>query len=162
MISFLINSIGNSQSTSKCDFLFGYGFYEGYYLGGEYSFKKATQSISLSVGYDRLLNKEQECFNLGLGYDFVIFKNHKNILDKYQWSISNMAVLWQLEDEFYLWRAVSLIPSIRRKFVIIKRINMYLDVGPSFTIVLYNKRKTFREVGWPNNYMPNFRVAFIL
>jgi hypothetical protein len=151
---------GNAQYSSKFDFILGYGFYEGYYMGSEYYFKKDIHSMSLSIGYDKLINKKQVSYALALGYDYAIFKSHTNKFGQFKWSVSNRAVLWQLEDEFYLWKAISLIPSIRRKFIITKKINMSLDVGPSFTIVLFQKRKTFEEVGWPFNYMPNFRISF--
>ena len=157
----LSNQFGNAQLSSKLDLILGYGFYEGYYIGSEYYFKNDIHSMSLSIGYDRSINKDQESYSLMAGYDFAIFRSHKDILDKYKWSVSNRAVLWELEDEYYIWKAVSLIPSLRRKFVISKKINLSIDAGPAFIIVLSNERKTSEEVGWPYNYFANFRISFL-
>jgi len=159
-----ISQIGNSQLSSKSDIFFGYGFYEGYNVGGEYYFKTGIHSMSLSLGYDRLINKNnnQESLSFALAYNHAILRNHTNRTDNFKWSLSNRIVLWQLEDNYYLWRAISLIPSISRRFIISKNINLSIDAGPSFNIVLYNSRKTFKEVGWPYHVMPNCRVLFII
>lgn len=153
---------GNGQLTSKFDFFFGYGFYEGYNIGTEFHLKNDLHSMSLSGGYDRLINKKQESFSLTYAYNYAILRSCKNKSDKFKWHMSNRLVLWQLEDELYLWKAVSLIPSISRRFIIYKKITISFDVGPAFNIVLFNERKTFKEVGWPYHVMPNFRILFIL
>ena len=161
IIIFQINQTIYSQSLSKFDFFFGYGFYEGYNIGSEYYFNNNIHSMSLSVGYDKLKKRDQESFSLALSYNYSIFKSHKNNLNRFKWQINNKLVFWQLEDDLYLWRAVSLIPSISRKLIIYKNISFLFDVGPAFNIVLYNKRKTYKEVGWPYHVMPNFRILFI-
>ena len=161
-ITFLLAATsGLAQSPSKFDFFGGYGYYEGYNIGSGYYFDQRFHSMSLSIGYDRLKQNNQESFSLTLGYDFAIFRERTNNSENFKWHVSNRAVLWQLEDDFYLWRAVSLIPSISRRFNVYKSIDMSIDAGPSFNIVLYNKRKTFKEVGWPYHVMPNFRILFI-
>jgi hypothetical protein len=157
----LVVSTGLAQSPSKFDFFAGYGYYEGYNIGSEYYFDQRFHSISLSIGYDRLKRNNQESFSLTLGYNFAILRDHRNKSENFKWNVSNRAVLWQLEDDFYLWRAVSLIPSISRRFNVYKSIDMSIDAGPSFNIVLYNDRKTFKEVGWPYHVMPNARILFI-
>ena len=157
----LISAYGLAQSTSKFDFFAGYGYYEGYTIGSEYYFNQRYHSMNLSIGYDRLKHNNQESFALTLGYDFAIIRDRTNNSDNFKWHVSNRAVFWQLEDDFYLWRAVSLIPSISRRFNVFKSIDMSIDAGPSFNIVLYNKRKTFKEVGWPYHVMPNFRILII-
>jgi hypothetical protein len=162
VVLLFIVRIADSQSPPKFDFTCGYGFYEGYFVGSEFHFQNSLHSVSLSAGYDKSFRKNAVSYSLALGYDYALFKSHKDRNDRYMWSVSSRAVLWQLEDEHYLWRAVSLIYSIRRKFSITQKISMSLDVGPAFTIVLSNKRKTYEEVGWPYNYMPNFRISFIL
>lgn len=161
IVLLLINQFGKAQLSPKLDFAFGYGFYEGYYIGSEYYFKNDIHSISLSIGFDKSLSKYEESYSLMAGYDFAIFKSYKNSLDKYKWTVSNRAVLWKLEDDYYIWKAISLLPSLRRKIVISKKINMSIDVGPAFIIVLSNKRKTYEEVGWPYNYFANFRFSFL-
>ncbi len=159
---FVLSHILFAQETPKLDFFLGYGFYDGFTIGSEYYFREQMHSISLSGGYENLFRKEQETFSLAFDYSFAILKNSRNQLNNYNWHIDNRIVAWQLEDEFYLFRAVSVIPSVKRSIVLFNKITVSLDVGPSFNIILYNKRKTFEEVGWPYHIMPNFRLLFVL
>jgi hypothetical protein len=162
ILGFLLNQTMHAQLTSKFEFFAGYGYYEGYNIGSEYYFKSGLRSLSLSAGYDYLFNKEQKSFSMELGYNRVIYKNYKNEEQQYKWHLSNRVVVWQLEDKYYVWRAITLIPSLQRRFIIYKKINLSFDIGPAFNIVLYNKRKTSEGVGWPYHVMPNFRIICIL
>jgi hypothetical protein len=154
------NKTGNAQDQSKFDFFAGYGFYEGLNIGSEYFFPSQKQSLCFSIGYDNFTNKDQESISILLSHNLSIFRSHTNESGKYKWLLINKAVLWQLEDKYYIWRALSFIPSINRTFFFNKYFNLSLDAGPSFNIVLYNKRKTFYEVGWPYHVMPDFRILF--
>lgn len=151
----------SAQTHSNVEFFGGYGYYEGFHSGCEYYFNQRSHSINLSVGYNNIKRYNQVSYSLAIGYDFAIFRDRKNGSDNFKWNVSNRAVLWQLEDEYYLWRAISLIPSISRRFTIYKGLDMSVDAGPSFNIVLYNDRKTFREVGWPYHVLPNARILLI-
>lgn len=161
LLLFLNQSI-TAQLSSKFEFFAGYGYYEGYNLGNEYYFKSGLRSLSLSAGYDHSFIKQQESVSMELGYNRVIYKYHKNKLEQYKWHLSNRAVLWQLEDKYYVWRAVTLIPSLQRRFIVNKKLCLSFDVGPAFNIVIYDKRKTYEGVGWPYHVMPNFRIICAL
>ncbi len=162
ILLFVIGQTGYAQNPSNFDFFLGYGFYEGYNIGCEYNFKSDIHSISLSTGYERSLNKVEESFSLTFGYDHAILKNRLNTMKQFKWRLSSRFILWQLEDPYYLWRAISLIPSIDRRFMLSEKITLSVDFGPSFNIVLQNKRKTFEEVGWPYHIMPNCRILLVL
>jgi hypothetical protein len=97
-----------------------------------------------------------------MGYQHAILLSQKTGLSAYKWHIGCRAVFWQLDDPYYLWKAVSIIPSINRNLQILKKVKMNLDAGPAFNIVLSNKRKTFEQVGWPYHVMPELRMIFIL
>lgn len=157
-----LNQSGIAQGQSKFDFFLGYGYYQGYNIGSEYFLNPDKNSVSLSIGIDKLAKRNQESGSLTLGYNFPIFKKLKNDSEEFSWHMNNNLILWQLEDDYYLWRAISLLPSVNRKFIIYRNLKMSFDFGPSFNIVLLNKRKTYREVGWPYHVMPNFRILFIL
>jgi hypothetical protein len=158
---FLMCQTIKAQLLSKFNFFGGYGFYEGINLGSEYFFDSKKQSISLSMGFDNFTKKNQENMSVLFSYNLSIFRNYKVDPDKFKWHLNSKAVLWQLEDEYYLWRVVSIIPSINRIFYIYKNLKLSLDAGPSFNIVLYNKRKTYKEVGWPYHVMPDYRLLLI-
>jgi hypothetical protein len=104
---------------------------------------------------------KQENLALTFGHTIAIFRSHKNSADEFKWGFSQRMVAWQLTDEYYVWKGVSLIPALSRNFRWCKKVGISVDAGPSFTIVLYSKRKTFEEVGWPYHVMPDFRILFI-
>lgn len=158
-IAILICLNTHAQKTSTFDFFIGYGFYEGYNLGATCDLGSGTHSLSLSIGYDKLLKEENVA--LTLGHTIAIFRNCKNDAAEFKWGFSQRMVAWQLTDESYVWKAVSLIPALNRNFRLYKKVDISLDAGPSFTIVLYSRRKTFQEVGWPYHVMPDFRILFV-
>jgi hypothetical protein len=161
IVLLFFNQIGNSQISSKFDFFLGYGFYEGINAGAEFYFKSYTQSVSLSIGANNLFDKKQKYFALIPEYNIAIFRHRRNPDDLFKWHVNNKFVFWQLDDEYYKWRVISFIPSLNRQFSLFKKLSISIDAGPSFNLVIYNKRKTFKEVGWPYHVLPNIRVKFI-
>jgi hypothetical protein len=155
----LFSPTGKAQDTSRFDYYIGYGFYEGFNIGGEYYFRSGKQSVSLSAGYDRLTG--QENISLTFGYNLAFFRDRKDKSGRYRWHLNNKLAIWQLEDDYYLWRAVSIIPSINRRFNLYRNLSISFDAGPSFNFTLYERRKTFLEVGQLYRIMPDFRVLFI-
>ncbi len=75
IIIFLIQQDLTAQDTSKFDFFLGYGYYEGFNIGGEYHFKSDEQLLGLSIGYNGLWSQKNEA--LTLEYDYALFRNHK-------------------------------------------------------------------------------------
>jgi hypothetical protein len=161
LISITLTQAGIAQSF-RFDFFLGYGYYEGITAGGELHNKSGSQSLSLSAGYFRRFQKEEETFSFTLGYQHGILLKQSIDASAYKWHIGCRTVFWQLEDPWYLWKAVSIIPSVNLNFLIFKKIKLNLDAGPAFNIVLYNRRKTFEQVGWPYHVMPELRMIFIL
>jgi hypothetical protein len=151
----------NAQLSAKFEFFAGYGYYEGFNAGTEYYFKDSVNSVSLSAGYARSISKYQQSFTLEMGYNRAIFKSHMDAINEYKWQLSTRLVYWQLDDSYYNWNAISLIPSLRRRFILCRNIHLSFDVGPAFNIVLTNKRKTYENVGWPYHVMPNFRILCV-
>jgi hypothetical protein len=156
-----LNQTGMAQP-SRFDFFLGYGYYEGITAGSELFNKSGLQSLSLSVGYFRSFQKDEETFSATLGYQHAVFLKQHSGLSGYKWHLGCRAVFWRLEDPFYLWKAVSIIPSINRSFLIFDKVRLNLDAGPAFNIVLFNKRKTYEQVGWPYHVMPEIRIIWIL
>jgi len=146
----------------RFDCIIGYGFYEGLHAGSEYKFKSGSQSIGLAAGYSWLKNNNQSTYSAMLIYNIPVAGKFKNDQDQFKWFLSNRAIFWNMEDDFYVWKAISLVPSVCRRFAIGNKIAMSIDLGPSFNIVLYNRRKTFMEVGWPYHVMPDFRLVWII
>jgi hypothetical protein len=155
-----LSQTGRAQS-SRFDFFLGYGYYEGVTAGGEVYNRSGSQSLSLSAGYFRLYHKEEETFSFTIGYRRAIGLNQSIDATACKWHIGCRAVFWRLEDPWYIWKALSIIPSMNRNFLIFNKIKLNLDAGPAFNIVLYNKRKTFEQAGWPYHVMPELKMVLI-
>jgi len=161
MISITLSQTGMAQS-SRFDFFLGYGYYEGLTAGTELYNKSGSWSVNLSAGYFRRFQKDEESFSFSIGYQHAILLKQRSDENRYRWHAGCRSVYWQLQDPWYLWKAVSVIPSVNRNFLIFKKIKINLDAGPAFNIVLYNKRKTFEQAGWPYHVMPELKIVFIL
>jgi hypothetical protein len=160
IILFTLSQTGMCQS-HRFDYFFGYGYYEGITLGSELFNKSGSQSLSLSAGYFKRFQKEEEILSITLGYQHALFLKQKTGLAGYKWHTGCRTVFWRLDDPFYLWKALSIIPSLNLNFLIFEKIKLNLDAGPAFNIVLYNKRKTFEQAGWPYHVMPELRLILI-
>jgi hypothetical protein len=151
----------NSQSRSGINFFIGYGYYEGMNVGTEYLLNSGKSSFGFSIGSDYLFDKKKSYIALMPEYNLAIFRLKKITEITFKWYINNKLIYWQLDDGYYEWKVISLVPSINRRYSITQKLNLSVDAGPCFNIVLYNKRKTFMEVGWPYHVLPNMRVRLI-
>ena len=150
-----------SQTPQRFEFFAGYGYYEGLNLGGEFYFLSGKRSVSGSFGYDVFHQNGQESYALSIAFNQAVFQSITNSKDEFKWRLNNKILYTRIEDDYYLWRILSLIPSLNRRMLINDKIKISVDLGPSFNIVLTNFRKTYREVGWPYHVMPDLRVLII-
>jgi hypothetical protein len=160
ILLFSMSQAGKAQS-SRFDFLIGYGYYEGLTAGGELYNKCGTQSLSLLAGYFRRFQKEEETFSFSIGYQHAIFLKESINANACKWHVGCRTVFWRLQDPWYLWKAMSIIPSVNYNILVFNKIKINLDAGPAFNIVLFNKRETFEQAGWPYHVMPEFKMIFI-
>lgn len=154
MIAFSVKS----QDSSKVYMQGGYGFYECINAGVGYYFNDNCNT-GFMFGYDNFSVKDQETYAITLYFNHAVFYNRNNGCKKIRYYLNGKSILWQLTDDYYIWRVISIVPSARCGFEINRRIELLLDMGPSFNIVLHNERKTFKEVGWPYHVMPNASVS---
>jgi hypothetical protein len=161
MFSFAFRTSASAQFLQHLDVFAGYGYYETLNAGLEYHFKSDIHSLSLSAGYENFLKKDRENYAFTLSFNTALKRNLKLENGCYKWHLNNSLVYWGLEDGYYIWRVISLIPSAERSFAPFKKIRLTAGFGPAFNIVIYNHRKTYREVGWPYHVMPDlsFRIC---
>jgi hypothetical protein len=150
-----------SQDQKRITFFAGYGYYEGISTGMAYNFSSNTQFFALSVGIDKLIKKQNWYFSTAIEYNISIFRSKVTNYDLYKWYLGVRAVYWYYEDDYYIFNAMSFIPNFSRQFSLSKKFYLSINAGLAFNLVLTSKRKTFEEVGWPYNTMPNARVLLI-
>lgn len=160
LIFLVLPGLSRSAEVPRVAFFFGYGFYEGLTAGGTWHAKAGKHSISASAGYEKFLKPGSETRSLSLSWNVALFRKHINSEGAYKWNLDNKLIYWQLNDPYYEWKVLSINPAIRRRFQLLKKLDATVDVGPSVNFVLYNRRKTFKEVGWPYHVLPNIRLLF--
>ncbi len=153
--------VSYSQEGNKFGFFAGYGYYEGVNIGSVYNFCSNNHSVGLSFGFDKVYRKHNYYLAGAIEYNVSIFRSRVTRFKIYKWNLDGRIVFWHYEDDDYVFRALSFVPNVRRQFSLCEKLSLSVDAGPAFNLVLYSKRKTFEEVGWPYNVMPNMRVLFI-
>lgn len=148
----------SSKSNDTLCFFGGYGYYEGINAGIGYKFSYGTQNIGLSFGVNKLFDKNSIYYSIISEYNIAVFRKHITRYGIYKWYIGGRIVYWYFEDEYYIFNALSFIPNFGRQFSLGEKFSMAIDGGIAFNLVLTSERKTFEEVGWPYNVMPDIRI----
>jgi hypothetical protein len=156
----IIYSSCYSQNQKYFTFFAGYGYYEGVNVGMSYNFSSNTQVVALAVGLDKIFKEQSSYFSTAAEYNISIFRSKVTNYEIFKWYLGARAVYWRYEDKYYIFNAISFIPNFSRQFSLSEKICLSIDAGLAFNLVLTSKRKTFEEVGWPYNMMPNLRVLF--
>lgn len=130
--------------------------YESINIGTSYNYKP-NLSIALSAGSQFGIVKSTQYYVFSIEHDITIRKN-KNELSN--WTIDQRFFFWYLEDKYYKFRVLSMEPAFGRIFKLNSKLNLKIDIGPVFMFVLYSKRKTFEEVGWPRYFNCNVNARF--
>jgi len=147
-----------SQIAGKYEFHAGYGFYETVNVGANYLFNRNIQKAGISIGFDNFIQNSETYFAISLEHNLAVFRKKKRQESLYKWYVDSKSIYWHLKDSYYNWDVVSLSPSLQRIFYFTDKLFMSVDAGPMFNIVLHNKRKTLKEIGWPYHVMPDIRV----
>jgi hypothetical protein len=135
----------------------GFGFYEAFNIGAKYNYR-TNLGMRLSVGSQLGVIKNQKYYDITFEHDWTFRKKNKELSS---WSLDKKLVFWYLEDKYYKWFVLSMEPAIGKTFVINDKVGVHLDAGPVFMVVLYFKRKTFDEVGWPRYFMLNASLKIV-
>jgi hypothetical protein len=138
-----------AQDTSKWQINSGFGFYEGFHAGAKYNYRPNLR-IGLSLGSQFGIIKDQQYYDLTFQHDWTFRKKNRELTS---WSLDKKLVFWYLEDKYYKWFVLSMEPAIGKTFILNDKFNIHIDAGPVFMVVLYFKRKTFDEVGWPRYFL---------
>lgn len=156
-----LNTFSSAQFLNRLNVSLGYGFYEGFHAGLSFKLKDSNQSAGISIGAGNVFDFSQKYYSASVNYTRPVFKNKLTVGGYPKWQFDNTLVLWQMEDSYYIWRVISFIPSISRHIYLSDNLTLALSTGPSFNLVLYNKRKTFEKAGWPYHIYPNLKIQLI-
>jgi hypothetical protein len=144
------------QSERTLQGTLGYGYYETITLGLN-MYLKPEHKFGISAGSSFMINNTMY-YNIMIEDNIAIFKSKKNKLNNYKWFLTNKILYWDMEDAYYRWNVLSLSPAITRSFSVNSKVDLNIDFGPLFTIILESYRKTYEGFGWPYHYLPNLRI----
>jgi len=76
------------------------------------------------------------------------------------WSFNQKLFYWQMNDQRYLWKTLSIQPTLGK--IIYLNPNNYLncEIGPVLMVVLDYKRLTFEHAGWPKKLLLNACLTY--
>jgi hypothetical protein len=145
-----------SQRAYTSEFSLGYGYYETFTLGFSY-YLNPVHKIGIAAGSSFMINNEMY-YSVSLSDNIALFRTKKDKFQNYKWFLTGKVLYWDMKDKFYRWNVLSLSPALTRSIPINSNLNLALDIGPVFNIVLESYRRTYEGLGWPYHIMPNMRI----
>lgn len=132
-------------------YIVGIGNYESLYIGINKTFKSNVY-LETALGFNPfyIKNKNYEVFYLSGGH--FLFNNKKRPC---KIGIHVKAMVWHLNNIYNRFVVFSPNPEMRISKKI-KKINFSFTGGYLYNTPFYYKRKTYQEVGWPNEWQPSF------
>lgn len=133
----------------------GIGNFEGFNIGFYHSIGKEH----ICYGYGNDLNLYGQGF-----YNCIYFGAGRNILQKSAWAFHRLSAdlrfnIWNLENKSNVFSAVSFIPELHYTLPLKSKYNLRFYAGYAYSSVFRYKRKGYYEVGWPDEWMPNFGLT---
>lgn len=155
VVIFILNLIVilNLISQNK-QLTFGFGNFEGFNTG----FQKYTEKLNYGFGLGTDMNIYDQ------GYMFCAYGSvGKPLLKRWSWTNERLnfrfkTSIWNIENPSNVFSAVSLIPELHYDFLLLDRVQMSIYSGIGWSSVFRYRRKSFFEIGWPKEWLPQFGV----
>ncbi len=152
-----------AQKTGNFELNAGYGFYDAFKIGMACHFRHHL-SAGLSIGFDNQLLHNEKYISASTEFMLSVFRSLKTGNDNHRCWLHNRMYFWWLEDPFYQFMAITYNPCFAYRLDFSKKIFITCSAGPAINFVVYNRRKTFDEVGWPHyvQFNPGIQLNYIL
>lgn len=133
---------------------FGFGNFEGLNIGFYHTIGKEH----FFYGYGNDLNIYGQGY-----YNVIYFGAGRNILQRSVWTRKRISAdlrisAWNIENKSNVFSAVSFIPELHYTLSLKTKFNIRFYAGYAYSSVFRYKRKGYYEVGWPDEWMPNFGI----
>jgi len=139
-------------------FFTGLGYLECLHTGIELPIS-TRKTLEFSAGIQPFQWKDQHTFSISAGI-FTRNKLKESSKKIIPISYGVRSTLWNFENKFNHFVNLSIAPLIRYDLYISKNSGIRLSGGYAFNNVIFYKRKTFTEVGWPRNWLPSFALSW--
>ncbi len=130
----------------------GYSNFEAFNIGVRHQSKK----LLIRYGYGNDFNV------FGQGYYNCIFGSlgrHLYKADKNAISLHGKVLVWNIENKSNIFSAVALAPQVEFSRKINDHFTASVCAGYVYSSVFRYKRKSFYEIGWPREWLPEFGMA---
>lgn len=157
LLALILFSSGiRAQWRSNPEFRLGYGYYESFNFGLSLELRSDNR-IGFGAGTNYMINNIRY-YSVFIEDNLAIFRTRRYNFIEYKWFLTGKISYWDREDTQYRFNVLSLSPALTRCIPINSKLNLTIDAGPVFNIVLESYRKTYLALGWPYHIMPNVRV----
>ena len=146
----------SAQWRANPEFRIGYGYYETFNLGLSLELRSDNR-IGFGAGTNYMVNNEMY-YSVFLEDNLAVFRSRKYNFIEYKWYLTGKIIYWMLEDDQYRVNVLALSPALTRCIPLNSKLNLTVDAGPVFNIVLDSYRKTNLAPGSPLLIMPNIRL----
>lgn len=134
----------------------GFSNLEGFFIN--YHFGKKKIKFSAGPGWDMNLYNQGHQINLHGSCCKVLFHSKKNANKHVDARLK--VIVWNLENKSNVFSAITFVPEINFALPLKKKHQLNLFCGYSYTSVFRYKRKSYDEIGWPIEWLPQFGAAF--
>lgn len=157
LLTFILFSTASyAQWRSNPEFRLGYGYYESFNFGMSLELRSDNR-IGFGAGTNYMINNVRY-YSVFIEDNLAVFRSRRYNFLEYKWFLTGKIIYWNREDDQYRFKVLSLSPALTRCIPLNSRLNLTIDAGPVFNIVLESYRKTDQAHGWPDLIMPNIRL----
>jgi hypothetical protein len=130
----------------------GYGNFEGFNIGMRHETKKAIFRYGIGTDFNVFGQGTYNCVFGSIGRPLLKEQLHtSNIL-----SLHGKILLWNIENPSNIFSAAAFSPQLQFTRKMDKRFYVSVYAGYVYSSVFRYKRKSYDEIGWPREWLPDF------
>lgn len=136
-------------------FKFGYGNYEGFHIGLRHSYDKLSVEYGFGTDFNMFQQGLYSNIHIALGKRTL----KQPINNGIQLFTNLKTVVWHIDNSSNSFSAVALSAESQLKIAITEQFQLGVHGGVIWSSVFRYRRKTYREIGFPKEWQPNFGLC---
>jgi hypothetical protein len=147
-----------TDSTSQRPLIFaGLGNYEYLHAGINFPIKK-KHYFEIAVGIKPWGFNDANYQMLYLCYGRKLFKEVPRKINLF---LHLKVLTWHYNNQYNEFVVLGVNPELRLTYALNKKYLLALNGGILYNSPFYYDRKTYQEIGWPNQWQPSFSLQFL-
>jgi hypothetical protein len=157
MLWFCLPAKANRDSIpSRVLFTAGFGNYEYLHIGIDKNFLKHARYVEIGAGINPFQFSTTKYVMAYLNLGGYLFEKRKK--KRTRWGIHVNNVFWHYSNKYNLFNVYGVGIALKCNYALTKKLEIHGQGGILYNSVLSYERKTFEEVGWPNQWQPSFNI----